>query len=175
MRRAGALAVPEGENPVRGADHLLVPREVRVLGCGVTIAHCRPHLQVEAKTHARVTNRSRRAMCSTGQDHSAARQYLELRVNELAITDRAAPASEDPQISGRLWVDDVDTSGLSREGEASVFARCPLSVPDCCHPAGVRVRPPRSIDHAKARPEVSIAHAPSPPPGRRFHHPGLAM
>ena len=40
---------------------------------------------------------------------------------------------------------------------------------------GVRVWPPRSVDHSKARPAVSIVHAPSPPPGRRFHHPGFAM
>src|SRR6266852_3454487 len=175
MRRAGALAVPEGENPVRGADHLLVPREVRVLGCGETIAHCRPHLQAEAKTHGRVTNRSRRAICSTGQDHGAARHCLELRVNELAINDGAASSGEDPEMSSRSWVDDVDASGFSREGEATVLARCPLSVPDWCHRVGVRVWPPRSFDHLKARPAVSIAHAPSPPPGRRFHHPGLAM
>src|SRR6266849_9275727 len=121
MRRAGTFTVPEGENPVRGADHLLVPREVRVLGCGETIAHCRPHLQAEAKTHGRVTNRSRRAMCSTGQDHGAGRQRLELRLNEFAITDGAAAPREDPQLAWLLRVDDIDASGLSSEGEATVF------------------------------------------------------
>src|SRR6266581_3912451 len=122
MRRAGALAVPEGEDSVRRADHLLVAREVRFLGCRVAIGLCGPHLQTEAKTHGRVTNRSRCAICSTGQDHGAARQCLELRVNELAISDGAAAASEDPEMSGRLWVDDVDASGFSREGKATVFA-----------------------------------------------------
>src|ERR1700674_828164 len=78
-------------------------------------------------------------------------------------------------MSGPLGVNDVDTSGLSREGEATVFARCPLSVPDCCHQVGVRVWPPRSFDHSKARLAVSIVHALSPPPGRRFHHPGFAI
>src|SRR5260370_26900400 len=112
MRRAGALAVPEGENPVRRADHLLVAREVSVLGGGVAIGPCRPHLHAEAKTHGRVTNRGRRAMCSTGQDHGAARQCLELRVNELAIIDGAAPTSEDPRVASRLWVDDIDARGL---------------------------------------------------------------
>jgi len=61
-------------------------------------------------------------MCSTSQDYRAARQCLDLRVNDVAITDGAAATSEDPQMSGRLWVDDVDTSGLRREGEATVFA-----------------------------------------------------
>src|SRR5260370_17302546 len=173
MRGAGAVAVPEGENSVSRADHLLVAREVRVLGCGVTIGHRSPHLQAEATTHRRVPDRRRSAMCSTGQDYRAARQRLDLRVNDYAITDAAAAASEDPQISGRLWVDDVDTSGLSCEGVATVLAWCPISVPGCCHQMGVRVRPPRSFDHVKARPAVWIAHAPSPPPGRRFHHPAL--
>src|SRR6202521_2294670 len=175
MRGAGALAVPEGEDPVRRADHLLVAREVRVLGCGVTIGLCGPHLQAEAKTHGRVTNRSRRAICSTGQDHGAVRQCFELRLNELAITDGAAAASEDPEMSRRLWVDDVDASGFSREGEATVFASCPLSVPDWSQQVGVRVWPPHSFDYLKARPAVSIAHAPSPPPCRRVHHSGFAM
>src|SRR4029077_12079690 len=82
---------------------------------------------------------------------------------------------EDPGVSGRLSVDDVDTSGFSREGKATVFASCPLPVPDWCHRVGVRVRPPRSFDHLKATPAVSIAHAPSPPPCRRVHHSGFAM
>src|SRR5216683_1196191 len=125
MRRAGALAVPEGEDLVRGADHLLVAREVRFLGCLVAIGLCGPHLQAEAKTHGRVTNRSRRAMCSTGQDHSAARQCLELRVNQLAINDGTASSGEDPEMSSRSRVDDVDASGFSREGETTVLARCP--------------------------------------------------
>src|SRR5260370_15951551 len=175
MRGAGAVAVPEGENSVSRADHLLVAREVRVLGCGVTIGHRSPHLQAEATTHRRVPDRRRSAMCSTGQDYRAARQRLDLRVNDCAISDAAAAAGEDPQMSGRLWVDDVDTSGLSREGVATVLAWCPISVPGCCHWVGVRVRPPHSFDHVKAGPAVSIAHAPSPPPGRRFHHPCLAM
>src|ERR1700737_3421945 len=98
MRGARALAVPEGENPVSRADHLLVAREVRVLGCGVTIGHCGPHLQAETTTHRRVPDRRRRAMCSTGQDHGAARQCLDLRVNDYAITDGAAATSEDPQM-----------------------------------------------------------------------------
>src|SRR6266446_5905373 len=166
MRRAGALAVPEGEDLVRRADHLLVAREVRFLGCLVAIGHCRPHLQAEAKTHGRVTNRGRRAICSTGQDHGAARHCLELRVNELAINDGAASSGEDPEMSSRLWVDDVDASGFSHKGEATVLARCPLSIPDWCHRVGVRVWPPRSRDYLKARLVVSIAHAPSPPPGR---------
>src|SRR5579864_5323598 len=154
MRRAGALAVPEGEDSVRRADHLLVAREVRFLGCRIAIGLCGPHLQAEAKTHGGVTNRSRRAICSTGQDHGAAWQCLELRLNEPAITDGAAAACEDPEISGRLWVDDVDASGFSPEGEATVFASRPLSVPDWCQQVGVRVWPPRSIDHLKARPGV---------------------
>src|SRR6266705_2503264 len=161
MRRAGALAVPEGEDPVRRADHLLVAREVRFLGCRVAIGLCGPHLQAEAKTHGRVTNRSRRAICSTGQDHSAARKCLEPRLNELAIIYGAAAASEDPQIACRLRVDDVDTSSLGREGKATVLASCPLPVPDWCHRVGVRVWPPPSFDYLKARPAVSIAHAPS--------------
>src|ERR1700680_1291055 len=99
MRRAGALAVPEGEDPVRRSDQLLVAREVRLLGCGVAIGLCRPHLQAETKTHRRVTNRSRRAICSTGQDHGAARQCLALRVNELAINDGATSSGEDPEMS----------------------------------------------------------------------------
>src|SRR6202022_32652 len=140
MCRAGALAVPEGENPVRRADHLLVAREVRVFGCGVTICHCSPHLQAEAMTHGRVPNRRRRTVCSTGEDYGGARQCPDLRINDTAIADGAAATSEDPQMSGRLWVDDVDTSGLRREGEATVLAWCPLSVPDCCHQVGVRVR-----------------------------------
>src|ERR1700730_17629774 len=122
MGGSGALAVPEGENPVRRTNHLLVAREVRVLGCGVTIGHCGPHLQAEATTHGRVPDRRRRATCSTGQDYRAERQCLDLRVNDYAISDGAAATSEDPQMSGRLWVDDVDTSGLRREGEATVFA-----------------------------------------------------
>src|SRR5579864_5816314 len=109
MRGAGALAVPEGENQVRRSDHLLVAREVRVLGCGVTIGHCGPHLQAEATAHGRVPDRRRRAACSTSQDYRATRQRLDLRVNDSAITDAAAAASEDPQMSGRLWVDDIDT------------------------------------------------------------------
>src|SRR5260370_3178555 len=175
MRRAGALAVPAGEDLVRRADHLRVAREVRFLGCPVAIGPCRPHLQAEAKTHGRVTNRSRRAMCSTGQDHGAGRQRLELRLNELAISDGAAAASEDPQMAWRLRMDEVDASGLSREGEATVFASGPLSVPDWCQQVGVRVWPPRSFDYLKGRPAVSIAHAPSPPPCRRVHHSGFAM
>src|SRR2546422_5193835 len=175
MRRAGALAVPEGEYSVRRADHLLVAREVRFLGCRIAIGLCGPHLQAEAKTHGRVTNRSRRAICSTGHDHRAAGQCLELRVDELAINDGAASSGEDPEMSSRSRVDDVDASGFSREGEATVLARCPLSVPDWCHRVGVRVWPPRSRDYLKARLVVSIAHAPSPPPCRRVHHSGFAM
>src|SRR5260370_5553265 len=175
MRCAGALAVPEAEDSVRRADHLRVAREVRVLGCRVAIGVCGPHLQAEAKTHGGVTNRSGRAICSTGQDHGAVRQRLELRLNEHAITDCAAAPSEDPEMSGRLWVDDVDPSGFSREGEATVFASCPLSVPDWCHRVGGRVCPPSSPDYLKASPAESIAHAPSPPLGRRVHHSGFAM
>src|SRR5260370_10437572 len=112
MRGAGALAVPEGENSVSRADHLLVAREVRVLGCCVTIGYCGPHLQAEATTHRRVPDRRRSAMCSTSQNYRAARQRLDLRVDDCAITDAAAAASEDPQMSGRLWVADVDTARL---------------------------------------------------------------
>src|SRR5258708_30513825 len=112
MRGAGALAVPEGENSVSRADHLLVAREVRVFGYGVTIGHCSPHLQAEATTNRRVPDRRRRAMCSTSQDYRAARQCLDLRVNDSAITDAAAATREDPHMSGRLWVDDVVTSVL---------------------------------------------------------------
>src|SRR2546425_3432288 len=112
MRGAGALAVPEGENQVRRADHLLVAREVRVLGCGVTIGHCRPHLQAEAKTHGGVPDCRRRAVCSTGQDYGPPRQRLDLRVDDPAITDGSAPTSEDPQVASQLWVDDVDACGL---------------------------------------------------------------
>src|SRR5260370_35078015 len=119
MRRAGALAVPAGEDLVRRADHLRVAREVRFLGCLVAIGHCRPHLQAEAKTHGRVTNRSRRAMCSTGQDHGAGRQRLELRLNELPISDGAAAAREDPQMAWRFGSYGADTDGLDSEGETS--------------------------------------------------------
>src|ERR1700687_1629832 len=122
MCRAGAPAIPEGENPVGRADHLLVAREVRVFGCGVTIGHCGPHFQAEATTHGRVPNSRRRTACSTSEDYGGARQCPDLRVNDSAVTDGAAPTSEDPQMPGRLWVDDVDTSGLRREGEAAVFA-----------------------------------------------------
>src|SRR5579859_5789751 len=116
MRRAGALAVPEGEDTIRRSDHLLVSREVRIRSCGVAISHRGPHLQPEAKTDGRVTNCSRRAICSTGQDHGAARQCLQFRLDELAISDGAAAACEDPEMSGRLWVNDVDASGFSGEG-----------------------------------------------------------
>src|SRR5260370_2936270 len=165
MRCAGALAVPEGEDLVRRADHLLVAREVRFLGWLVAIGHCRQHLQAEAKTLGRVTNRRRRAMCSTSQDHGAGRQRLELRLNEFAITDGAAAPREDPQLAWLLRVDDIDASGLSREGEATVFASCPLSVPDWCQQMGVRVWPPRPSDSLRGRPPGCIAPAPPPPPG----------
>src|SRR5436190_23129556 len=122
MRRAGALAVPEGEDLVRRADHLLVAREVGFLCCQVATGHCRPHLQAEAKTHGRVANRSRRAICPTGQDHGAARKCLELRFNELALNDGATSSGEDPEVSSRSWVDDVDSCGFSCEGEATMFA-----------------------------------------------------
>src|ERR1700674_248251 len=129
MCGAGALAIPEGENPVGRADHLLVAREVRVFGCGVTIGHCSPHFQAKATTHGRVPNSRRRTVCSTSEDYGGARQCPDLRVDDYAITDDAATASEDPQMSGRLWVDDVDTSGLRREGEATVLASSPISIP----------------------------------------------
>src|SRR5438128_1345350 len=112
MCRAGALAVPEGENPVRRANHLLVAREVRGFGCGVTIDHCGPHLQAEATTHAGVPDCRRRAVCSTGQDYGPPRQRLDLGVDDPAITDGATPTSEDPQVASRLWVDDIDARSL---------------------------------------------------------------
>src|SRR5260370_5397925 len=155
MRCAGALAVPEAEDSVRRADHLLVAREVRFLGCRVAIGVCGPHLQAEAKTHGGVTNRSGRAICSTGQDHGAMRQRLELRLNEHAITDCAAAPSQHPEMSGRLWVEDVDPSAFSREGEATVFASCPLSVPDWCQQLRSRLSPPSS-DNFNAGPPLAI-------------------
>src|SRR5713101_4028848 len=110
MRCAGAFGVPEGENPVRRADHLFVAREVGVLGCCVTIGHCGPHLQVEAMTHRCVPNRRGRTVRSTSENYGAGRQCLDLRVNDSAITDGAAATREDPQMSGRLWVNNIDTS-----------------------------------------------------------------